>query len=289
MSWNGGGTAALSYFEKSPLDAAAGAAAAPAAAAGGKGKGKGAPTPPKADQIKAPPPLDDAEKPKAGGGGMTAVFADINKFSTGALKKVTPDMKSKNLPPADPAMLPKAASNAGAATAGYAKSGAAAKERKPPSMTEKQGNWIVENYVNSQEMVTLDQADMKQLVYVLNCENTTIKISTKVKNVALDTCKRVNIVVQDVVSAVELVNCDRCKVQVLGAVNCIAIDKCNGVNVFLSKDSLGAEITSSKSSEMNLTVPSGVDDWKEMPVPEQFVTKLVNGKLETRVSDLYSS
>merc|ERR1719247_1887430 len=98
LSWKGGGEDAKAFFESSPLGSAAGAPA-PAAKAPGKGKGKGAPPPPKADQLKAPPKFEDEAKPKGGGGGMAAVFGEINKFSTGGLKKVTDDMKTKNRDP----------------------------------------------------------------------------------------------------------------------------------------------------------------------------------------------
>mmetsp|Transcript_55920 Transcript_55920/g.100557 ORF Transcript_55920/g.100557 Transcript_55920/m.100557 type:complete len:83 (+) Transcript_55920:138-386(+) len=81
--------------------------------------------------------------------------------------------------------------------------------------------------------------------------------------------------------------------QAVGKVVAIAIDKCDGVNVFLSKESIGAEITASKSSEMNVTIPDpdGQDDGDiiEMPIPEQFISKVVGKKLKTEVSHIYSS
>jgi len=95
-----------------------------------------------------------------------------------------------------------------------------------------------------------------------------------------------------VVSSIEAVNSDRLQLQTLGKVHSFAVDKCDGVNIWLSKESLGADITTSKSSEMNVTIPDpdGEDgDIIEQPIPEQFVTKLVGKKLKTTVSDLYSS
>ncbi|EER16699.1 adenylyl cyclase-associated protein, putative, partial [Perkinsus marinus ATCC 50983] len=68
------------------------------------------------------------------------------------------------------------------------------------------------------------------------------------------------------------------------------------VQLYLSKASLDCTITTSKSSEMNLNIPISDDgDYKEMPIPEQFVHKLVNveeqpatAKLHSAVSDLYA-
>jgi len=67
---------------------------------------------------------------------------------------------------------------------------------------------------------------------------------------------------------------------VTGRVPSVAIDKCSGVQVFLSKSSLETEIVTSKSSEMNIVIPKG-DDVVELPVPEQYVTKVKDGKLLT--------
>ena len=74
----------------------------------------------------------------------------------------------------------------------------------------------------------------------------------------------------------------------------LCIDKCSGVSVTLSPASLGCEFTTSKSSEMNVSVPIGTDDdYKEMPVPEQYVHRVNIGEgsnnysLKTDVSSLY--
>ncbi|CAJ1348382.1 unnamed protein product [Effrenium voratum] len=92
-------------------------------------------------------------------------------------------------------------------------------------------------------------------------------------------------------AAVELVNSDRCQMQALGKVVAVAIDKCDGVNVWLSKESVAAEITASKSSEMNVTIPDPEQedgDLIEIPIPEQFVSRVVGKKLKTDVSGIYS-
>lgn len=45
--------------------------------------------------------------------------------------------------------------------------------------------------------------------------------------------------------------------QTLGSLPTISIQKTDGCQVYLSKESLDAEIVTSKSSEMNLLVPMG--------------------------------
>lgn len=72
--------------------------------------------------------------------------------------------------------------------------------------------------------------------------------------------------------------------------------------MYLSKVAQGCEIVTSKSSEMNISVQTNDDgDYvsfsdcrtqskfpfqSEFPVPEQFKTTFVNGKLVTVVSDI---
>ncbi|KAJ0759452.1 putative cyclase-associated protein CAP/septum formation inhibitor MinC [Helianthus annuus] len=61
---------------------------------------------------------------------------------------------------------------------------------------------------------------------------------------------------QDVVAAFEIVNCSSIEVQCQGAAPTISIDNTAGCQLYLSKDSLGSSITTSKASEVNVMVPS---------------------------------
>mmetsp|Transcript_22568 Transcript_22568/g.61935 ORF Transcript_22568/g.61935 Transcript_22568/m.61935 type:complete len:102 (-) Transcript_22568:529-834(-) len=71
--------------------------------------------------------------------------------------------------------------------------------------------------------------------------------------------------------------------QVLSKVTTVSIDKCEGTTIILNRDSLDAEIVSAKSSELNIQMPgtTDADEFKEVPIPEQFVSKMVNGKWVT--------
>ena len=99
------------------------------------------------------------------------------------------------------------------------------------------------------------------------------------------------LLVQGALSGMEVVNSKRMKLQVKDRLPSVAIDKTDGIVVGLPWASRDTIITSSKSSEMNVTFPvAEAEDaeWIEQPIPEQFVTKLVGGKLVSSVSDLYS-
>lgn len=80
--------------------------------------------------------------------------------------------------------------------------------------------------------------------------------------------------------------------QVKQACPSVAIDKTDGIVVGLAWACRDAQIVTSKSSEMNVTFPVGESedaDWVEMPIPEQFVTRITkDNKLNSSVSELYT-
>ena len=71
-----------------------------------------------------------------------------------------------------------------------------------------------------------------------------------------------------------------------------AIDKTDGCLVYLSKEAMGAQFVTSKSSEMNVAYPGPNDEMLETPIPEQFVHNVIlNGdkpRMSAEISDLYS-
>ena len=68
--------------------------------------------------------------------------------------------------------------------------------------------------------------------------------------------------------------------QVLGSAPTINVEKTDGCQMFLSQDSLGVNIISSKSSEMNVMIPTE-EEFLEIAVPEQFRTTVKGTTLET--------
>merc|ERR1712176_1471830 len=151
---------------------------------------------------------------------------------------------------------------------------------------ERDTNWMIENQDCVQEL-KVEQASMSHVIYISNCRKTVVSVnSAKVKGIIMDSCVETSVICNDVLSAVELVNSDGSKVWAKGVVNNFLIDKCAGVGIILSKESMNAEFVSSKSSEMNVTIPQDGDDSIEVPIPEQFVSTIIPGKnkLKTEVS-----
>lgn len=155
--------------------------------------------------------------------------------------------------------------------------------------------WVVENHtkdsvakeISNDGMITVEISDPKQQVYIYNCEDVTVKVIGKFKNLILDTCTKVNVVFDTIISGVESVNSKKIQLQVTGVCPVFTIDKTVNVTVYLSEESKSVStFTTSLSSEMNVSFPDG-DDIKEMPIPEQFVHKLTNNSVTSEVSDLY--
>lgn len=251
--------------------------------------------PPALPKAAPPPPVEKLENtpPEDSNSGMAAVMNELVAGSV-KLKKVTDDMKTKNRKDEEP-VIPAQLTPSEAPALNTAVGSVPKKQVAPvlqPVCEIQRSNWVVENYVNHQGVLKLENCDMKQIVYISKCTNSTIYVDCKVKSITLDGCKRVNLIVNSVISSVELVNCERCKVHSVNELPSLCIDKCSGVTVTLSPSSLGCEITSSKSSEMNVAIPIGTDgDYKEIPIPEQYVHRVnVNSdqySLKTDVSSLY--
>ena len=150
----------------------------------------------------------------------------------------------------------------------------------------------MENQTNANGVVEVQITDVRQAVYISGCVEATINIIGKCKSVMIDGCKKTKVLFDDCVSACEMVNCQRMQVQCRGKVPSVAIDKTDGILVYLSRDSLDTTIVASKSSEMNVSFPNAAGDMLEMPVPEQFVSRIrVSGdnySVHSEVSELYS-
>ncbi|KAI6191755.1 Adenylyl cyclase-associated protein [Aphelenchoides bicaudatus] len=239
-----------------------------------------------------PPPVDFLAEKKApsqsdaDNSARQALFNDLNKGEgvTSRLKKVTSDMQThKNPELRGQSTVPAKSANANSSAPAAAKT---VQEKPPKTELQDFKTWIVEYHKGNRNIV-IEIADMKQTVYVFRCENSVVQIKGKVNSVTIDGCKKTSVVVDNLLSQVEVINSQSIEVQTLGTMPTVSIQKTDGCQVYLSKDSMKAEIVTSKSSEMNILAPNG-DDFIELPVPEQFKTVFNAGtkKLETTVSDI---
>lgn len=288
LEWNSKGGALSSYV------AAGGVVSAAAAVEVSSGAPPPPPGPPP-DLASLPPPpsssfAPSASKATSSEAGMSAVFDSIRGATTSGLKRVTDDMKTHknpNLRAASTVPDKSASSSSSSSSAATAKP--AEKALGPPKTELRKGTWFVENHTGGQ--IDLTEVQLKESVYISRCSNCSVKVTGKIKSIAVDSCKRVNVEFDQVVSIFECVNSQNCRFECTHLVPSVQIDKSSGISiVLLSREAVAAEpgIVTSNVSELNLVVPGKTndDDPIEIPLPEQYITKYKNGKLVTVPSDI---
>ncbi|XP_072530988.1 adenylyl cyclase-associated protein 2 [Salminus brasiliensis] len=234
-----------------------------------------------------PPPVftDEEPKPDSSAAQRSALFAQLNQGEaiTKGLKHVSDQQKThKN---------PSLRSQSGANQTSPSKNKASSSSTSTPAkkhlpILELEGKkWRVEYQEQTHDLV-IDETELKQVVYVFSCNNSTLQIKGKVNSIIVDNCKKLGLVFENVVGIMEVINSKDIQLQVLGKVPTMSINKTDGCHVYLSKESLGCEIVSAKSSEMNILVPQEGDDYREFPVPEQFKTVWDGSKLVTEPTEL---
>lgn len=228
------------------------------------------------------------QRPAMGGDLLASIKAKQDNAASG-LSKVTDDMKTKNRTDNVSVVSSSTATKA----TGVVPRATVDKFNGTPRFELEKGvgeKWVVE-YQKNNNALQITDTNLKQNVYAYRCLNSLITISGKVKNVAIDGCKKCGVIVDEVVGSIEFVNCESVKLQINGKCPIISVDKVDGFQLFLSKDSLDSKLVASKSSEMNINVPSKTDedDYVESAVPEQFVTtyNVASGKFTTEVNSVF--
>lgn len=229
-----------------------------------------------------PPPVftDDSEATPPQ---HNALFAQLNQGMdiTKGLKHVSDNKKTHK----NPGLRSQATAPTKYKTQGNMSAPKPAAQKGPPLLELEGKKWRVENFEQKHDLV-IDETELKHVVYVFACNNSTLQIKGKINSIIIDNCKKLGLVFENVVGIVEIINCKSIQLQVLGTVPTISINKTEGCQVYLSKDSLKCDIVSAKSSEMNILVPHGDDDYKEFPVPEQFKTVWDGSKLVTEPTEI---
>jgi len=145
--------------------------------------------------------------------------------------------------------------------------------------------WVVQNQ-DSNNNISIQVESPKQVIYISQCDNTFITVQGKFNTITLDDCQKCSISFENAVASCDIINCKSVKVEVRGSVPTVLIDKSDGAHVFLSKSSFDTSIFTSKSSELNVSVAISNDEYKEMAIPEQFISKYdpQTGKLNTTLN-----
>ncbi|KAG6841681.1 hypothetical protein C0991_008319 [Blastosporella zonata] len=234
-----------------------------------------------------PPPPSTAAAP-ATGGGSAAVFAELNRgeeVAKGLRKVDKSEMTHKN-----PAL--RASSVVPAATSSTAPK-KPVKPTKPQALTGKKPakfalegrKWVIE-YQENEISLTIEETSLNQSINIYGCKNSTILIKGKVNAVTLTNCQGTSVLVESVVSAISVTRAPSFVLQITGSAPMIQIDTTDSGQIYLSKESLGVEITTAKCSSINVSLPvEGEEEgvFEEQAVPEMLRSTVKDGKLVTGV------
>jgi adenylyl cyclase-associated protein len=232
----------------------------------------------------------DANKagPTAEAAGMGAVFQDLNKGEgiTAGLKKVDASMQTHKNPSLRSQRAPSPPEKKAAPPPPSKKPASlSVKKKSPPKKELHASKWIVENFENEHELVI--EGDMNQSVFIDRCNNCTIQIKGKVNAVTISECRKVGVLVENLVSGVEIIKSSGFGLQATGVLPTLTIDQSHEGQIYLNKGSLDTEILTAQTSSLNVNIPKSVEgDYNEVPLPEQIVHKLnPNGTVTSTIME----
>ncbi|XP_024619675.1 adenylyl cyclase-associated protein 2 isoform X4 [Neophocaena asiaeorientalis asiaeorientalis] len=235
-----------------------------------------------------PPPFDSEGRREESSPSRSALFAQLNQGEaiTRGLRHVTDDQKTYKNP---------SLRAHGGQTPSPTKShtpGPKSPQSHPPKkhapVLELEGKkWRVE-YQEDRNDLVISETELRQVAYIFKCSKSTLQIKGKINSITIDSCKKLGLVLDNVVGIVEVINSKDIQMQVMGKVPTISINKTEGCHIYLSEDALDCEIVSAKSSEMNILIPRD-GDYREFPVPEQFKTAWDGSKLVTEPAEIMVS
>jgi len=156
--------------------------------------------------------------------------------------------------------------------------------KKPPVKKLDGNKWIIENYDGESQPVEIE-ASISHSILISRCNKTTIMIKGKANAISIDNSPRLSLVIESLVSSIDVIKSSNFALQVLGTLPTILMDSVDGAQIYLGKESMNTEVFSSKCSGINLNIIEGEEgDYKEVPLPEQMVTRIgKDGKISTEI------
>lgn len=153
------------------------------------------------------------DKPAKAAPTTDALFAAINKGTgiTSGLKKVSDDQKTHK----NPNLRASAVVPGEASVRDVSVKVGSAPVAKPPLFELEDKKWKIE-YMNKRNDLVIDQTEIKQTVYIYKCKECTIQVKGKVNSILVDSCNRVGLVFEDLLSTIEFINCQSVQMQVMG-------------------------------------------------------------------------
>ncbi|KAG9510829.1 Adenylyl cyclase-associated protein 1 [Fragariocoptes setiger] len=223
--------------------------------------GGGLPPPPP-PMMPPPPPATDLGVGGDQNDARTALLKQLNQGTdiTKNLRHVSKDGRSLRTPVSDRSSRSKSPDPRTVSTI-----------KRTPKFEFEGKKWVLEYHDGSiQEQFNIQATEMNQSVNIYKCERVMVVVSGKINSITVDSCKKLSLVFDDIVSVVEFINCQGIQAQPMAKVPTITIDKTDGIQLFLRKSSLDVELVSAKSAEINVcVVDEATGDYKEYAIPEQ--------------------
>lgn len=242
--------------------------------------GAGAPPPPP-----PPPPASvfevNEQSKEQESGGIGAVFAELNQGEniTKSLKKVEKSQQTHK----NPELRASGKVSDKAVPPPKPKKPSTLKTKKPPRKELIGNKWFIENYEDEAEPLVIE-TKIDESVFIGKCVNTLVQIKGKVNAVTVNETEKCSLVLDSSISGVDIIKCLRFGIQVENTLPQITIDASDSGSIYLSKNSLQAQIFTSSSTGININTPTGPDgDFVEVPLPEQMIHTFVEGKLQTKI------
>jgi len=222
---------------------------------------------------------------KSNGGGLDAVFSELNKGEgiTKGLKKVDKSQMTHKNPELRKSDAVSTTSSKKSPPAKPKKPSSLSLKPKPEPVVElRDSKWIIKNVEGDHGIVINGEID--QSVFIADSKDATIQVKGKINAVSISSTTKVGLVVESLISGIDVINSKKFGIQVLDKVPQISIDKSDEGQIYLSKTSLETEVYTSSTTALNINVPDEAnDDFKEISVPEQFKHTFSNGKISSTI------
>lgn len=142
--------------------------------------------------------------------------------------------------------------------------------------------WCVEYHRSSHDLV-IENAQMRQAVFVHKCEDCTLLIKGKVKRIVIDDCSNLSLKFESVLSGLEVYNSQKIAATVNGMLSTASVIKTSRFQLDLSEESQQCEISASCSSDIYLSYPKADGSRGHFHIPEQTRTTWNGEKFVTRI------
>lgn len=223
---------------------------------------------------------------------MGAIFDELSKGEsvTAGLRKVDPSQQTHKNPSlragaAVPPTRSDSRSSGKSLVPGKRPKPENMRTKKPPRKELDGNKWIIENYDSPSEGMIEVDAQITHSILISRCSKTAIRILNKANAISIDSSSQVSLVIDSLVSSVDVIKTPRIEMQVLGRLPTILLDQVDGAQIYLSKESLGTEVFTSKCTAVNINVPGRTeeDDYRECALPEQIKSVIRNGQVFSEI------